>query len=116
MKKNQVATDIALGQGDAGIIWYANYKEHEDDLSLIEIPVSKNGIISGICLGWARATGEFGVTIMLAGAIKFRTETLPIFIYLNISTGEIEGALYVAFIMIFLSFIILRLIKNSVLK
>jgi molybdate transport system permease protein len=44
-------------------------------------------------LAWARTLGEFGATLMVAGATRFRTETLPIAVYLNISSGELGIAL-----------------------
>lgn len=78
----------------------------------IIIPISFSQIISGISLGWARAIGEFGITMMLAGATKFKTETLPIAIFLNISTGELDQAIAVSFILLLISLIFLCLIKS----
>ncbi|MEN8906832.1 MAG: ABC transporter permease [Clostridiales bacterium] len=77
----------------------------------IIIPISLSKILSGISLSWARAIGEFGVTMMLAGITKFKTETLTSSIYLNISTGEIEKAVTVAFILLIISVVILSSIK-----
>ncbi|MCK4258201.1 MAG: molybdate ABC transporter permease subunit [Halanaerobiales bacterium] len=78
----------------------------------IILPISRNSLISGIALGWSRAIGELGATIMLAGTTKFKTETLPIAIFLNISTGDIDVAIAISFIMILFSFIILGIMKT----
>lgn len=47
----------------------------------IMLPLSYKAIISGLILSWARSLGEFGATILFAGNLKGRTQTLPLFIY-----------------------------------
>ena len=51
----------------------------------VSIPMAKNNILAALILTWARAMGEFGATITLAGIIKNKTLTLPMKIYLSIS-------------------------------
>ncbi|WP_456472065.1 ABC transporter permease [Methanocaldococcus sp.] len=77
----------------------------------ISLPMAKSGIIAGIILGWARAIGEFGATLMLAGATRFKTETLPIAIFLNVSICQIDLALAIAIIHIAIAIIIILLVK-----
>jgi molybdate transport system permease protein len=77
----------------------------------ITLPMAKNGIVAGAILGWARAIGEFGATLMLAGATKMKTETLPIAIFLNVSIGDIELALAIAVIHIAIAIIVISIIK-----
>ena len=77
----------------------------------ITLPMAKNGIVAGAILGWARAIGEFGATLMLAGATKMKTETLPIAIFLNVSIGDIELALAIAIIHIVIAVLVISLIK-----
>ncbi len=77
----------------------------------ITLPLARNGIIAGITLAWARAIGEFGATVMLAGATRFKTETLPIAIFLNISMGEINVAITIGLIMIAFSALVLAFLK-----
>jgi molybdate transport system permease protein len=60
---------------------------------LITLPMAKKGVLSAVILAWARAMGEFGATLMVAGATLFKTATLPISVYLNISSGEIGLAI-----------------------
>ncbi|OPY65382.1 MAG: Sulfate transport system permease protein CysW [Syntrophorhabdus sp. PtaU1.Bin050] len=66
----------------------------------VTLPLARNGLIAAIVLTWARAVGEFGATITLAGAVKMKTETLPIAIFLNLSSGNIEGAIAVILILV----------------
>ena len=61
--------------------------EFETALKVI-LPLSKKGIIAGAVLSFARAMGEFGATLMLAGNIPGRTDTMPIAIYSTASSGE----------------------------
>ncbi|UXM84997.1 ABC transporter permease [Methanococcus aeolicus] len=77
----------------------------------IVLPMAKNGVMAGIILAWARAMGEFGATLMLAGATKMKTETLPIAVFLNISIGNVDLALSIAFIFLVIAIIIITTIK-----
>jgi len=52
------------------------------------LPLAKKGIIAGAVLSFARAMGEFGATIMLAGNIPGKTDTMPIAIYSLAGSGE----------------------------
>ncbi|BBO93409.1 ABC transporter permease [Desulfosarcina ovata] len=73
----------------------------------ISLPMARPVILSGLVLCWARAVGEFGATLMVAGATRFRTETLPIAVYLNISSGEMGIALVCAWLLIMTGFLVL---------
>ncbi|MFN3973681.1 MAG: molybdate ABC transporter permease subunit [Dehalococcoidia bacterium] len=50
-------------------------------LRRITLPLARRGILAGLLLGAARALGEFGATLMVAGSIPGRTQTLPLAIY-----------------------------------
>ncbi len=54
----------------------------------IMIPVSLPGIIAGTILAFARAMGEFGATIMLAGNIPGKTQTMAIAVYSAVQAGD----------------------------
>jgi molybdate transport system permease protein len=77
----------------------------------ISLPMSRQVILSGVVLCWARAVGEFGATLMVAGATRFRTETLPIAVYLNISSGELGIALVCAWLLIMTGFMVLLAVR-----
>jgi molybdate transport system permease protein len=59
----------------------------------ITLPLARNGILAGLVLAFARALGEFGATLMLAGNIPGRTTTVPLAIYTAVQTGETSEAL-----------------------
>ncbi len=54
----------------------------------VTLPLARNGILAGLVLAFARALGEFGATLMLAGNIPGKTQTLPLSIYTAVQTGE----------------------------
>jgi len=59
----------------------------------VTLPLARNGILAGLVLAFARALGEFGATLMLAGNIPGRTTTVPLAIYTAVQTGETSEAL-----------------------
>ena len=77
----------------------------------ITLPLARNGILSGAVLAMARAMGEFGATLMVAGSTRMKTETLPIAVYLNISSGELGVALACAWILMAAGLVLLVLLK-----
>lgn len=54
----------------------------------VALPLAAPGLIAGTVLSFARALGEFGATLMLAGDIPGKTETLPLAIYFAVEAGE----------------------------
>jgi len=54
----------------------------------ITLPLARRGVLAGTLLAFARALGEFGATIMVAGNIPGRTTTLPVAIYQSVQAGE----------------------------
>ena len=73
----------------------------------VNIPLAGRSLFSGVVLAWARTMGEFGGTLMVAGAIRFHTETLPIAVYLNISSGETGIAISCALVLLTAAFVLL---------
>jgi len=59
----------------------------------VTLPLARNGILAGLVLAFARALGEFGATLMLAGNIPGKTQTVPLSIYTAVQTGETHEAL-----------------------
>jgi molybdate transport system permease protein len=60
---------------------------------LVALPLARRGLAAGVILSFARAVGEFGATLMLAGNIPGRTQTLPLALYQAVVTGEETEAL-----------------------
>jgi len=77
----------------------------------VTLPLAKNGLIAGLVITWARALGEFGAALMLAGATRMRTETLPISLFLNMSSGDLKLGLAAATIIIIISIVSLLIFE-----
>lgn len=73
----------------------------------ISVPLALKAIISGAILSFARALGEFGATLMFAGNIPGKTQTIPTAIYVALDSGNMELAWLWAASMIGISFIML---------
>ncbi|MBI2875564.1 MAG: molybdate ABC transporter permease subunit [Candidatus Tectomicrobia bacterium] len=58
----------------------------------VTIPLAWRGILAGVILAFARAMGEFGATLMVAGNIPGQTQTLPIAIYDAVQAGDMALA------------------------
>ena len=58
----------------------------------VTLPLASRGIIAGAILGFSRALGEFGATIMIAGAIPGQSQTLAVGIYTLVETGREDAA------------------------
>lgn len=78
---NLLAAARTLGASEWRVFWQ------------VTLPLSKSGIIAGTILTFARALGEFGATLMLAGNIPGETQTIPIAIFFAAEGGEIDNAL-----------------------
>jgi len=73
----------------------------------VTLPLAKNGILAGLVLAFARALGEFGATLMLAGNIPGRTATVPLSIYTAVQTGESAESLALVAVLTALSCLVL---------
>ncbi|MFZ5997542.1 MAG: molybdate ABC transporter permease subunit [Nitrospirota bacterium] len=83
-------TRAAIESVDKNLInasYTLGHSEFETALKVI-LPLAKRGIIAGAVLSFARAMGEFGATLMLAGNLPGKTDTMPIAIYSLANIGE----------------------------
>lgn len=78
-----------LGKGSWEIFWRVN------------LPVARASIIAGLLLGWLRALGEFGATVVMA----YHPYTLPIYLYVQLSGTGVSAALPLALLTLGVSFI-----------
>lgn len=80
------------------------------------LPIAKGGIMAGIVLAFARAMGEFGATLMLAGNIPGKTSTMPLAIYSAFQGGDDTTAQILVIILtgfsVFVIYIANKLSKN----
>jgi molybdate transport system permease protein len=70
----------------------------------VTLPLAKRGLIAGFILAFARALGEFGATILVAGNIPGKTATLSVSIYTEIQLGQDESAFRLLFYSVALAF------------
>jgi molybdate transport system permease protein len=83
-------TRAAIESVDKNLInasYTLGHSEFETALKVV-LPLAKKGLIAGAVLSFARAMGEFGATLMLAGNIPGRTDTMPLAIYSLASGGD----------------------------
>lgn len=73
----------------------------------ITLPLAWPGIVSGIVLAFARSLGEFGATLMIAGNIPGKTQTIPLAIYFASDSGDAVTANILVGIMTVFSFILI---------
>ncbi|MCO7124030.1 molybdate ABC transporter permease subunit [Ihubacter massiliensis] len=73
----------------------------------VVFPLARPGVVSGIILTFARALGEFGATLMLAGNIEGKTQTIPTAIYYAVATGKEDQANTLVMVMTVFSFLMI---------
>jgi len=73
----------------------------------VTFPLAMPGIVSGTVLAFCRAIGEFGATLMVAGNIPGKTQTVPTAIYYAVETGKTEQANILVGVMTIFSFILI---------
>jgi molybdate ABC transporter permease protein len=76
----------------------------------VQLPLAGPGVLAGTVLAFARAMGEFGATLMVAGNIPGRTQTMPIAIFSAAESGNMRGALLWVAVIVVLSLAIIRLL------
>ncbi|MBR8830815.1 MAG: Vitamin B12 import ATP-binding protein BtuD [Chroococcopsis gigantea SAG 12.99] len=89
---NLIACARTLGASEFRIFWQ------------ILLPLAKPGLIAGALLAFARALGEFGATLMLAGSIPGKTQTIPIAIFFAAEGGAMDQALFWVLLILVISF------------
>ncbi len=93
--QNLIYAGRTLGMSEIKIFWK------------ITIPLALPGIISGGILAFARALGEFGATLMIAGNIPKVTQTIPVAIYMATQGNRMDRAMLWVAIIVVISFIVI---------
>ncbi len=68
----------------------------------VSLPMARSGILAGTILVWARSIAEFGPILVFSGAVRGKTDVLPISIFLAFSNGEIENGVAFSVLLILL--------------
>lgn len=76
----------------------------------VTVPLSFPALLGGAVMAWARALGEFGATIMFAGNLIGRTQTMPLAIYIAMES-DLTAALVLSAILVLVSFTVLFLVR-----
>lgn len=82
-----------LGSSELEILWR------------VTLPLARRGVIAGLILGAARALGEFGATLMVAGNIPGQTQTLPLAIYDAVQAQRYDQAKLMVVVMTTVAFV-----------
>jgi len=80
----------------------------------VTLPLARDGLIASGILTWARAVGEFGATVTLAGATAMKTETLPTAIFLSLASADVEKAIAVIFVLVIIAVLALLVIRKVI--
>jgi len=78
----------------------------------VVLPMARTGIVAGGVMTWARAIAEFGPILFFCGAYQWKTEVMPIAMFLRFSVGRIEDSIALAIIMILISTMTLLTFKR----
>ena len=76
----------------------------------VTLPMAAPALLTGAALAWARALGEFGATLLFAGSLAGRTQTLPLAIYAALET-DIGAARAIAIVLCGVAFLLLALLR-----
>ncbi|MFO0929017.1 MAG: ABC transporter permease [Gemmataceae bacterium] len=75
------------------------------------LPEARRGLVTAATLAWARALGEFGPVLVFSGATRLRTEVLPTTVFLELSVGNLHGAVAVSLLMVAAAMAVLVIVR-----
>ncbi len=77
----------------------------------VTVPLAGTALAAGVVMSWARALGEFGATIMFAGNVEGRTQTLPLVVYGEFQGGDLDASIAAAAILVLAAFGVLVAVR-----
>jgi molybdate transport system permease protein len=77
----------------------------------VTVPLAGGALAAGLVMSWARALGEFGATIMFAGNVEGRTQTLPLVVYAEFQAGDLDASIAAAAILVLAAFGVLIAVR-----
>jgi molybdate transport system permease protein len=77
----------------------------------ITVPLASAALAAGLVMTWARSLGEFGATIMFAGNVEGRTQTLPLVVYGEFQQGNLDSSIAAAAILVLAAFGVLVAVR-----
>ena len=79
---------------------------------MVVLPEARLGLLTAATLAWARSLGEFGPILVFAGSTRRKTEVLPVSVHLELSIGNIEGAVAVSMLMLATAILVLVVVRT----
>ena len=77
----------------------------------ITVPIAQAALAAGLVMTWARSLGEFGATIMFAGNVEGKTQTLPLVVYTEFNSGRLDASIAAASILVLAAFGVLIAVR-----
>lgn len=99
LNPDQLLLARSLGYGPRQVFWR------------VIVPVTLPALMSGMVLSWARAMGEFGATLLFAGNLTGRTQTLPLAIFSVLET-DVNAAISLSLVLLSVSLSVLFLLRH----
>jgi molybdate transport system permease protein len=96
-RREQVALTLGCSRGEA--FWY------------VVMPEAWRGMVTSFTLAWTRSLGEFGPVLVFSGATRLRTEVLPTTVFLELSVGNLYGAVAVSLLMVMVAALVLVVVR-----
>jgi molybdate transport system permease protein len=78
----------------------------------VTLPLAAPALAAGLVMCWARALGEFGATIIFAGSIEGRTQTLPLLVYGRFNSSDLDAAIAAAVVLVVAAVIALVCVRG----
>jgi len=78
----------------------------------VALPLARRSLVAGAALAWARALGEFGATLMFAGNLEGRTQTLPLAVYTALES-DLRAAQALAVVLVIVALVLLVLLRRG---
>jgi molybdate transport system permease protein len=78
----------------------------------VTLPLARPAVVTGAVLCWARALGEFGATITFAGNLPGKTQTLPLFVYVQLEGGNTDAAIVLSLVLLAISVLVLVALRD----
>jgi molybdate transport system permease protein len=78
----------------------------------VALPMAAPGLVSGAAMSWARSLGEFGATLMFAGNLSGRTQTLPLAVYTALES-DLRAAQAIALVLVAMAFVLLLVLRRA---
>lgn len=107
----RLAADPTYGEAYRAAVGFAGVPRELEDAARVDgaggwslfraitLPLALRALAAGLVLAWARALGEFGATILFAGSLQGRTQTMPLLIY-NVIERDIDAAIWTGLILV----------------